>query len=242
MIWKIFVAIVGTFLLTVVAMVAKGVELPATDPGRTTVTATPTPASTNAGNAFSETKLVKIGNHTYYAETMYAVRGTKGEQREFVLSQMKKADRTLDHDVYVTGFNTMYDSEDFRMFGLRMTNGVIEAEMSLNSGWDKSNDTVLWGTNHYGLMEYMPEVLINTDGIMPASLLFDKVYNLAKNNERLIFEHRHVEPISGTYMLMADEAGVIYYEFRINEYSYIEVNAKNGDVMKQYYWDAVYVD
>jgi hypothetical protein len=242
MIWKIFVAILGSFILSIVALVAKDVEIPTTDRDRTVVTVTPTAAPTTVQNAFTEMKFVKVGNHTYYPETMFALKVSKEEHMEMVISQMKNADRFLDVDVYVTGFNSMFDTEDFRMFGRRMTNGVVEEEMNLNSGWDKATDTVRWYSRPYGLTEYMPQVTIDTDGIMPASLLFEKVYTLAKEHEKSIFAHRRVEPIRGTYMLMADEAGVIYYEFTINRYSTIGVNAKTGEVIKQYYWDGVYVD
>ena len=242
MIWKIWLAILGTFFLTLIAMVAGNAELSSTNRGNTVAVATPTPSPTTVQNAFSEDKILKIGNHTYYSETMFALRGRTEEEREEVFAQMRKADKLLNCDIFVTGFNTEFGTADFRMFGLRMTNGIPEAKMSLSSGWDMENDKVLWGSHRYGLIEFMPEVTIDTEGIMPAELLFEKVYGLAKANEKYIFEHRRTEPISGTYMLKADEAGVVYYEFRINKYTTIEVNAKTGEVMHEYYWDGVYED
>ena len=223
-------------------MVAGNAELSSTNRGNTAAVATPTPSPTTVQNAFSEDKILKIGNHTYYSETMFALRGRTEEEREEVFAQMRKADKLLNCDIFVTGFNTEFGTADFRMFGLRMTNGIPEAKMSLSSGWDMENDKVLWGSHRYGLIEFMPEVTIDTEGIMPAEPLFEKVYGLAKANEKYIFEHRRTEPISGTYMLKADETGVVYYEFRINKYTTIEVNAKTGEVMNEYYWDGVYVD
>lgn len=242
MIWKLFVAIVGTFFLAMIAFLAKGAEIPSTEFGRNTVTVAPTKAPTTAQDAFSEMKIEKIGNHTYYSETMFDLRGRTEEEREEVLSQMRKADKQLNRDIFVTGFNSEFGTENFRLFGLRMTNGIAEAKMSLNSGWDMEKDEVLWGSHRYGLIEFMPEVTIDPEGVMQAELLFEKVYNLAKDNEKYIFEHRRTEPISGTYMLKANEEGVVYYEFRINKYTTIEVNAKTGEVMNEYYWDGVYVD
>lgn len=49
--------------------------------------------------------------------------------------------------------------------------------------------------------------------------------------------------ITGTYRLEYDaNKDILYYSFRINEYSEVCINAKTGDFTEQHFWDGVYVD
>lgn len=199
-------------------------------------------AQTTAETAFSEVKLTKVGNHTYYPDTLFDSRYVSEENRKIVFAEMEKADKCLETDVYISGFNQEYMSEYFRLYGYRMTDGIVEPEFSLNTGRG-SDGTVSWGSHKYGLLSLLPDAgYVNGDGVRPASEFFAKVYDLAKEHEKQIFRHCKTEPIRGNYMLNADLQGNVFYEFTINAYTTIRVNARTGAVMEEYYWDGVYVD
>ena len=76
------------------------------------------------------------------------------------------------------------------------------------------------------------------------AFLFDKVMDLAEiNRDKMFFDKNDQTEITGTYRLEYDaNKDILYYSFRINEYSEVCINAKTGDFTEQHFWDGVYVD
>ncbi len=242
MIWKIFVAALGTFAYGLLSALGGGYDFIKENVGTESGYESSAPAYTTPETAFSEVELVKVGNHTYYAKSMYALQTRKEEERKIALAEMEKADAGLDVDVYVSGFNYEFYNEHFRLYGYRMKDGVIEQEYSLNTGREE-NGNVTWCSHKYGLLSLIPDQsYVSTDGLKPASEFFEKVYNLAKEHEEQIFRLRKKEAIYGTYLLKTDTEGNVYYEFTINVFTTIRVNARTGALMCEHYWNGVYED
>ena len=216
MFWKMLVMIISAILVASLLTYAISIaEMKKSERG-------------SAENAvFTEVKMVKVGNHTYYPDTLFGLRRPKIEDKEWIIEFMKKADRDLTYDVYVTGFNSMYATDEFRMFGLKMEQGVVEPDISLNTGI---------------LPDNFPEIPIDLTAVRPADRYFDAVYALAEEHKDEMFAIRGEEPIRGTYMLKVKHTGEIYYEFVINEFSYVNVNAKTGEIMYRSFWNGVYED
>ena len=230
MFWKMLVMIISAILVASLLTYAISIaEMKKSERG-------------SAENAvFTEVKMVKVGNHTYYPDTLFDLRRPKIEDKEWIIEFMKKADRDLTYDVYVTGFNSMYATDEFRMFGLKMEQGVVEPDISLNTGI-LPDGSVIWGSSRYGIEENFPEIPIDLTAVRPADRYFDAVYALAEEHKDEMFAIRGEEPISGTYMLKVKHTGEIYYEFVINEFSYVNVNAKTGEITLQHFWNGVYED
>ncbi|MBO4627225.1 MAG: hypothetical protein J5645_04575 [Lachnospiraceae bacterium] len=202
------------------------------------------PVATRAGEktAFVETKIEKIGKHTYYPATLFDDRRIGEKDREYVLGQMRKGDANLTCDVYVNGFNSEYRKEGFHLFGYLLIDGVIEQDYSITSG-NMEDGSVTWGSHRYGLLERIPKVtLAGREKVRPASEFAGAVYELALKNKNTIFHFRKEEAIRGSYLLMADAAGRLYYEFTINEYSTVRVDAITGEVLREFFWDGVYTE
>lgn len=191
---------------------------------------------------FYEAKFVKVGNHTYYPENLFELKHSNAEQKEYALKKMKDGDRDLTEDILVTGFNSMYETFDYHLFGHFMVDGVPIEDLQLVCG-TRPEGIVEWGSSKYGLLSRLPAPeKVVTDGLIPASEACEKAYALAKENEDKMFEHRKREPIRGSYMLKADIHGDPFYEFLINEHSMVRIRAKDGEVLTAFFWDGVYVD
>ena len=190
--------------------------------------------------AFSEAKIEKIGKHTYYASTLFDEPNLSEENKAYVLEQMRKGDAELTLDVYVSGFNSAYGKDEFRLFGYRMTDGVVECDYSISTGMTAGGG-VVWGSHRYGLLERIPEVAFaGREKVRPASEFTDAVYALAKANESTIFRYTEKAAIRGEYVLTADAEGRLFYEFTINRNSTVRVDAITGEVLQQRFWDGVY--
>lgn len=233
MVRKVILAFIGACIVSALLVLCLGIDHP-----ERTGQNTPTPTPTAAEAAFSEIEIVRVGKHTYYPNTLFDVRYLEEGEKEGALEFMKKADRNLTCDVFVNWYNS-YSTAGVRLQGMLMEQGVVKQELSLSTSI-LSDGTVLWDSPLHGLEDKLSEIPIDLTGVRPAKDFFQTVYELAEEHKSAMFALRDEEPIRGVYMLKAKQTGVIYYEFRINEFSYVEVNAKTGDIIHHSFWNGVY--
>ena len=230
MFWKMLAMVISTILVaSLMAYVVGFAEIEQRD------------KTTTADTAFTEVKKEKLGNHTYYPDTLFDLRRPESDGKETALEFMEKADRNLTYDVYVTGFNTMYKTGEFRLYGLRMEQGVVEPDVSLTTEI-MPDGTVVWGSSRYGMDAKLPDIFFDLYDVRPAKEFFQTVYDLAVEHKSAMFGFGNEEPIRGIYQLKVNQDGEVYYEFRINEFSYVHVNAVTGEITYRSFWNGVYED
>ena len=188
-------------------------------------------------NAFKEIRVFKIGDHTYYDTTFFVDRNADKETQKAVLAQMKATDKSLNHDLYIYGCNYSRDSKDVRLYGYDYVDGVIMIDVyyCVNCPGGVAGD---WERGDYTVTQQP----VDKDGLVDPKETEKYVYDLCEQHKSAMFFGSNDGPIQGTYRLMAHQDGTLYYEFTINEYSRVEIDAHTGEVIMQNYWNGVYVD
>ena len=203
----------------------------------------PMTRGTTTKSPFVELKMEKLGNHTYYSESMFTNQNAIKNGRETVLEQMRIADANLEYDVYVTGFNSMYGTEDFRMYGLLITDGVPNNDFSITSGFNPETGKVDWVSHRYGLLSLIPAPKwVDRLDMIPVEEAFRTAMSLAEENKHTMFRLRKEEPIRGTWMVKCDAEGNVFFDFVINDFSSVWIDGKTGEVLRAYFWNGIYED
>lgn len=232
MFWRMLATIISVFLAVSLLAYVNAAEIKKDEKKRTQ-------SGTDA--VFVEEKKEQLGKHTYYPSTLFDVRYLDDDEKSFVRIFMEKADENLTYDVYVTGFNTAVGSGDFRMYGFRMEQGAVEPDVPLTTEISQYG-TVSWGSSRYGMDAKLPDIFFDLYDVRPAEEFFQTVYDLAEEHKGAMFALREEEPIHGTYLLKVKHTGEVFYEFRINEFSYVHVNAVTGEITYRSFWNGVYED
>ena len=193
---------------------------------------------TDANTAFKPIRIQRIGNHTYCIDDLSEYRtNMNSSQKKHLRECLEEADKSLKEDVYVYSVGEAEMMGEYRLFGQKYQDGVVMDKVYFNAGQDDTN-TYIWYQNDLTV----PIPSFDKTGLMDPADLDDEVYDLAKQHEKEMFDNRSTEPIRGEYILCVDLNGTLYYDYRINEYSYVLVDAISGQVIRQSFWDGVYVD
>ena len=147
-----------------------------------------------------------------------------------------KADKSLNDDVYITGFNSLYSTKDFRLFGCLILDGVVYEDYRMCA--EDNGNGICWRA--VDPTKTVPT--FDLSGVAVPSEFYSFVYEKAEAHVNEIMMAGSNTPITGTYILMVDPSGELYYRFNICEYSHININAKTGHIMEEYYWNGVYID
>lgn len=193
--------------------------------------------NTTAATAFSAVGVRKIGNHTYIPVDFYDLRSRDSSEEKIIEACLEEADKSLDRDIYVNGIGGAMTPGEYRLFAWACEQGAVLEDIRF-CATRENTPLYTWYQNDLTI----PEPEIDTTGVIPASDVFDTVFDLCKQNEDTMFRNRNKEPIRGTYILKFGILEGLYYEFTINEYSTIKVDAHNGQVIMKNFWDGVYVD
>ena len=190
----------------------------------------------NPQTAFSPVNVGKTGNHTYFDKEMFNRNGMDQQRKQFVEQRMLEAEQSLQNDVFVTGSNNQYDNDMFRLFGYAYKDGVMIEGYSMNAEY---NDKGVMTWYPYDASVPLPD--IDTSNILPVNDFYDTVYDLGEQHKREMILGGN-GAIKGDYALKSDLFGKLYYDFNLNEYSHIWIDANDGSVRREYYWNGVYVD
>ena len=182
--------------------------------------------------AFRSAELIKIGEHTYYQESLLDDSDRNRNYRDYMLSQLEKADKDLHDDVYVTGIGEAEEHGEFRFFGKMMNDGVIYSSADMTCWYDSENGN-FWEIDH----SKFRRTDFSKNGILPAEDFFGEIYERASKSDDVSY---FSDDITGTYLLVADTEGNLYYRFTINRYSTVDVDAKTGEIILERYWNGIY--
>ncbi len=185
--------------------------------------------------AFKAAGLVKIGEHTYYQDGLFEGSDRDKKYKDHMISQLEQADKDLHDDVYVHGIGESEERGEFRFFGNMMSDGVIFDSGVMTCWYEK-------GKGSYWEIDYSKfrRTDFSKSGLLPAEDFFGEIYKRASKAEKIINAYEFDGSITGTYLLIVDANGNLFYRFTINKYSTVEVDAKTGEIIRERYWDGVY--
>jgi len=192
--------------------------------------------NTTANTAFKPIVLESAGSHSYYSNDFYKDKNLDAKSKKAVERDIMKADKSLNDDVYITGFNSLYSTKDFRLFGCLILDGVVYEDYRMCA--EDNGNGICWRA--VDPTKTVPT--FDLSGVAVPSEFYSFVYEKAEAHVNEIMMAGSNTPITGTYILMVDPSGELYYRFNICEYSHININAKTGHIMEEYYWNGVYID
>lgn len=187
-------------------------------------------SSASAG-AFKEAELIKIGKHTYYPEGLFDYNDRDRDYKDHMISQLTEADKDLHDDVFVHGIGESEVKGEFRFFGLMMNDGVTYDCAQMTCWYDDEQGSVWSNDSKFRRADF------SKSGLIDAETAFGKVYENASKSDKV---KRVSSKVTGTYLLMCDSEGKLYYRFTVNTYSTVDVDAKTGEIFSERYWDGIY--
>lgn len=175
-----------------------------------------------------------IGDHIYYPENLLISDNYSEEQIETVKSYLESLDKTLDEDVYITLCMYYPMHERIDVSATAYVNGVVLSYFPYTA--TSQNDKGL--VQKFSRMT-RPE--LDTSGLLDPEKLIPSVKDFAsQNTDKMYMDHK--DTIYGTYLLKYDmEKETLYYEYTLNRWSFVNVDAKTGEIIGWNFYDgAVY--
>ncbi|MCR5799699.1 MAG: hypothetical protein K6G69_06435 [Lachnospiraceae bacterium] len=173
-----------------------------------------------------------IGNHVYYPENMFLSEGRSEEQNAAIKSYLESLDKTLDEDVYIT---LCMDYPAYGRIDVSATayvNGVVLSYFPYTATTE----------NDKGLVQKFSRMVrpeLDTSGLLDPNELIPSVKAFASQNTDKMYMDRG-DTIYGTYLLKYDmEKEKLYYEYTLNEWSYVNVDARSGEIIGWNFYDGV---
>lgn len=196
-----------------------------------------TTADDSAGTAgastsvFTEANLIKVGEHTYYPDYLFMSDRDK-KFKDYIISVFEESDKDLHDDIFVYVIMEAETKGEFRFSAKVMMDGVILQEGEMMN-WHSPEAGYVW---QYDFSKFR-RCDFNKNGIISADEAGQTVYKDAQANSTELYNG---DDISGTYLLKADGQGNLYYEFTVNRFSTITVDARTGSIIQAHYWDGIY--
>lgn len=198
-----------------------------------------TKAETTPDTAFEEVKVEQVGSHIYIEENFCEKRMRENQKSE-IMKALKEVDKEIDTDVYVYGVSESFDKSGYSFIADMYVKGVDITDVKVRC--ECKNGIYTWKSFSGG--EYVKQDIdIDTSNVIPAEKLYDKVFKLAKQHENEMFiSIPEAQPIHGEYTLWYNEDRGLYYFFRINENSSVQVDAITGEIIESYFWNGICID
>ena len=169
-------------------------------------------------------RIGRIGKHIYYPEDTFFSEKRTEEQNEYIKSYLESIDKMLDEDVYATYYMYYPTQERVEVSANAYVDGVILSYFPYTASTD--NDE-----GFFQKLSRMVRPEIDTSGrLNPKKLIPDvKAYALQNKDDMYMDQG---DTIYGTYLLKYDmEDERLYYEFTLNRWSYVNVDAKTGEII-----------
>ena len=191
--------------------------------------------SSAPAGAFKAAALVKIGGHTYYPEGLFNDGGRNEKYKDYMISQLEKADKELHDDIYVHGIGEAEEKDEYRFFGFMMNDGVIYEQGYMTCWYVAESKSNVWDYD-----SSFRRTDFNKSGLLPAEDFFGKVYEKASKAKKITEAYGFDGRITGTYLLEVNAKGNLFYRFTVNKFSTVDVDAKTGEIIRERYWDGWY--
>ena len=188
-------------------------------------------------NAFTVNIAGKVGNHIIYSDNIYSPGNYTDKEKKDMMDYLEAVDKKLTSDIYVTGCNWVEMENTWRFYARQVIDGVVVPEVFYATDYDDPEPNIVIASRSRPCDKQLDKT-----GIMDPEELFDIVYERAEDHSDLLNDY-HSKGIYGQYLLCYDEEkDVIYYAFTINDFSYINFDAKTGEIIEEYYWDGTIDD
>ena len=185
-----------------------------------------------AVKAFKEAKLIKVGEHTYYPDYLFESDDRDKKFKDYILSVLEKCDKDLHDNIFVYVIMEAETKDEFRFSAKIIMDDVILEEGEMMN-WYTPETGYVWDYD-YSKFRRCDFTKSNLVSIEEASTT---AYEDAKANSEKLYKGNKV---TGTYLLKSDGQGNLYYEFIVNSYSLVTIDAKTGSIIKAQYWNGIY--
>ena len=183
-------------------------------------------------NDITGEQIETIGDHIYYPEKMFLSEGYSRQQEETIKSYLETLDKTLNEDVYITLCMYYPGHERIDVSATAYVNGVILSYFPYTATTE----------NDKGLIQKFSKMTrpeLDTSNLLDPKKLIPSVKAFALPNTDKMYMDRE-DTIYGTYLLKYDmEKEKLYYEYTLNRYSFVNVDAKTGEIIGWYFYDGV---
>ena len=185
-----------------------------------------------AVKAFKEVKLIKVGEHTYYPDYLFESDDRDKKFKDYILSVLEKCDKDLHDNIFVYVIMEAETKDEFRFSAKIIMDDVILEEGEMMN-WYTPETGYVWDYDYskFRRCDFTKSDLVSIEEASTTA------YEDAKANSQKLYNGNK---ISGTYLLKADAQGNLYYEFTVNIYSLVTIDAKTGSIIKAHYWDGEY--
>ena len=188
-----------------------------------------------SGDIFREDIAGSVGDHIVYSYNLFENRNYSDKQRKDMLAYLEQVDSTLTEDIYITGFTEMSVDGSYKFYARQCGNGAVVSDVYYWTDVDDPDPNIV-------IVEGSPVTVPDTSGVIPAKELFEKVENLAEANSSKLNDYDS-KGIYGEYLLTYDIArDLLVYDFEVNDYSNVILNAKTGELVEERYDDGVIMD
>lgn len=185
--------------------------------------------------AFREDVAGRIGDHVYYSYNVIEGRNLSDEEMEEVMEYLKRVDKGLTEDVFITGFGKMTMTGRWRFYAEQYINGAVIPEVRYWTDVDTYEPNLC-------LAKGTPLKELDTSWVIPAPTLIPAVKELALEHADELCNYTN-EGLRAKYMLTYNMfTDTLEYEFVINETSFVYVDAITGQVIKENFWNGDYID
>ena len=188
-------------------------------------------------NAFKVNIAGTVGNHIIYSDNIFEPNKNSDKEKKEMMNYLEAVDKKLTEDIYVTGSCWVESENTWRFYARQVIDGVVVPEVFYSTDYDDPDPNIVIASRNRPCDE-----ILDKSGIIDPAELFDEAYKRAEDHSDLLNEYWN-KGIYGQYLLCYDEEkDVIYYAFTINDFSYINFNAKTGEIIEEYYWDGTIDD
>ena len=178
----------------------------------------------------------KIGDHIYYSDNVFSSKWYSDSQKEAMMDYLEDVDRNLDVDIFVRGSHYASVTGQYRFYARQYIDGVVVPDVVYSTDLDRPEPNIVPDRKNPPVKE------VDTSGLLPASDAIAIVKEAAgKHTDDLCYYSDR--GIFGTYLLCYDiRNDILVYEFTVNEFSEVKVDAKTGNIVGEYYWDGTIID
>ena len=190
----------------------------------------PVSTALGLGPAFREDIDGSVGDHIIYSYNLFEGRNYTEKEKRDMLDYLEKVDAGLSEDLYVVGFTKMSIDGSYRFYARQICNGAVVSDVTYITDIDDPQPNIK-------LLDGTPLSTLDTSGVMDPKELIDDVEALANAHSSELCDYTS-KGVYGDYILSYDERlGQLVYDFRVNEYSEVKLDAKTGSVVEEYYFN-----
>ena len=177
-------------------------------------------------------KIGLIGKHVYYSENSLFSEKRSEEQNASIRKYIESLDKNLNEDVYITSCMYYPSTERIDISASAYVNGVVLSYFPYKASTEDDD----------GMVQKFSRMVrpdIDTSDLKdPEELIADVKAFALQNTDDMCMDRG--DAIYGTYLLKYDmETESLFYEYTLNRWSYVNVDAKTGEITGWNFYDGV---